>query len=337
MIRVLPWLMIGATYAAAQSGGYVNILRQQQQGSGVVWDRPVEASGEDLVTLPLENAGSSFQLWSISQATGVERLVDQTLLSAYLPSASLTIKTLDSHGTVPRTRIDQPFRVEIQATGLLVGDGFPLASSSILLDRHLDPAPQAGVTKNPNPQPVDSRLITNNGKTVLEFAASALTAPDPTRAAGEERFVLHVMAGKNLKQTRIAAGLLKVMPVASGEIKGISANATLSTVPDSLELVLTDLYPRSDTYLMLFNGSNIHGVEGSILKFHPLNVENAESTTLECKELGSALRRDGTYTLALISDTVYGRELLCNPITFQLQRGTAEAPAPEILLTDGPS
>ncbi|MCU0750741.1 MAG: hypothetical protein MUF13_14475, partial [Akkermansiaceae bacterium] len=150
MMQVLPWLMIGATYAAAQSSGYVNILRQEQQGSGVVWDRPVEASGEDLITLPLENAGSSFQLWSISQATGVEQLVDQTLVSAYLPSASVSIKTLDSHGRVPRTRIDQPFRVEIHASNLLVGDGFPLASSSILLDRHLSPAARPGVAENQN-------------------------------------------------------------------------------------------------------------------------------------------------------------------------------------------
>lgn len=337
MMRVLPWLMIGATYAAAQSSGYVNILRQQQQGSGVVWDRPVEASGEDHITLPLENAGSSFQLWSISQATGVERLVDQTLVSAYLPSASVSIKTLDSHGSVPRTRIDQPFRVEIQATGLLVGDGFPLASSSILLDRHLHPDTQPGLVENPNPQPVDSRLITHNGKTVLEFAASALTAPDPTLASGVERFVLHVMAGKNLKQTRISAAMLKVMPVASGEIKGIAANSKLTAVPENLELVLTDLYPRSDTYLMLFKGSNIHGAEGRILKFHPLNTEDAESTTLDYKDLGSAISGDGTYTLALISDTVYGRELLCPPTTFHLQRGSAEAPIPEVLLTDGPS
>jgi hypothetical protein len=29
---------------------------------------------------------------------------------------------------------------------------------------------------------------------------------------------------------------------------------------------------------------------------------------------------NGTYTLALVSETVYGRELLCAPITFELQR-----------------
>jgi hypothetical protein len=329
--------MIGATGAAAPSSGYVNILRQTQQGSGVIWDRPVESSGEDVVTLPLENRGAAFQLWSINQSTGVERLVDQTLLNAYLPSASLSIKTLDSSGRVPRTRIDQPFRVEINATGLLVGDGFPLASSSILLDRYLLPACGTELAENRNPYPADSRLISVNGKTVLEFAASALTASDPTRAAGEERFVLHVMAGKESKHTRIAAGLLKVMPVASGEIKGIAANATLSAAPEDLELVLTDLYPRSDTYLMLFPGPNIHGVDGSILKSHPLNTEDAESTTLHCKELGKALERDGTYTLALISDTVYGRELLCPPVTFHLQRGITAGPAPEALAGDGPS
>lgn len=333
MIRVLPLLIVGATCAAAQSGAYLNILRQEQQGSGVIWDRPVDASGEDTMTLPLENMGSAFQLWSLSRSTGHERLVDQTLLSAYLPTAHLSITTLDSHGSVPRTRIDQPFRVEIHASGLLVGGDFPLASSSLVLDRHLaetgSPTPGARLS--------DSRLISDNGKTVLEFPSSALTAPDATKACGEEKFVLHAVAGKQLKQTRIAAGILKVMPVASGEIKGIAHQATLTATPESLELVLTDLYPRSDTYLMVFKGRNIHGAEGTILKSYPLNVEDAQSTTLHCKELGSALRGDATYTLALISDTVYGRELLCAPITFQLQRNTAEAPAHEILLTDGPS
>ena len=52
-----------------------------------------------------------------------------------------------------------------------------------------------------------------------------------------------------------------------------------------------------------------------------LSRDHGGNVTID--QLDNHLSEDGTYTLALMSDTIYGRELLCDPLTFSVERGTA--------------
>ncbi len=88
----------------------------------------------------------------------------------------------------------------------------------------------------------------------------------------------------------------------------------------AVELLLNDLYPRSDTYLMLFEGTQITGVEGKIIKAFPMDRETTESHVLRLTDFDSHITVDGEYTLVLLSDTIYGREMLCDPVTFSINR-----------------
>lgn len=325
MKAIIPILLVTGLCAEAKpKSANLNFIRQHQQESKLVWDMPVPDVGAGPSALTLESGGALFQLWSIASSPPSDYLLDQKLVGAYLPKAEMKIVTLDPDGFVPRTRVDQPFRVEIHISDLLTGMDLPQAASSVLLERHLanysteqtyvDPVAAVSGT------PQSSGYLTANGQHVLAFPASALTAPDPTKAAGEEHFVIHALADENMPQTQITSAMVQVWPVASGEIKGITHGERYRFQLPQVELLLHDLYPRSDTHLLLFEGTQINGVDGKIIKAFPMDRESSQSHVLRVSELESKLTEDGDYTLVLVSETVFGREMLCAPVTFGINR-----------------
>jgi hypothetical protein len=338
MKYIITWLVIAVVPAAcAATNSYVNFVRQKQMESLVVWDMPVQPTGAAQSALTLENGGALFQLWTINQTQSIDHLLDQKLVGAYLPKATVKVTTLDPYSRVPRTRVDQPFKVEINITDLLTGVELPRSATSVLLERHLgsyaagsNSLDAAAVLAN---TPYSSAYLSANGKTVMQFSASSLTATDPTKASGEEHFAIHALADANVAQTQIASGFVQVWPIASGQIKGITPGQQLRFQAPPIELLLNDLYPRSDTYLLLYVGTQINGNSGVIVKSFPMDRETSESHVISVTELDSKLGNDGVYSLALVSDTVYGRELLCSPVSFNVKR-TMEVNAMQVNFSD---
>ena len=336
--------LLGTVAAFSETQANFHFIRQHQQTSGVVWDMPITVEGQSPSALSLESGGALFQLWAITPSPPRDYLLDQKLVGAYLPKAEVNVVTLDPNGTVPRTRVDQPFRVEIQISDLLTGLDLPLAASSVLLERHIAHFPQdpnTGEIRHAldpvqvlSGTPHTSALINSNGQHVLSYNASSVTAADPTKATGEEHFVIHALPDGDIPQSQIASAKVQVWPVASGEIKGIRHGDSLRFQPPQVELLLNDLYPRSDTYLLLFEGTEYQGVDGKIVKAFPMDRETSESHVLRVTELESKLVNDGDYTLVLVSETVYGREMLCPPVTFSIRR-TLQVNAMQVGYADG--
>lgn len=328
---VLPLFLIGAILAAAEAETDVSFIRQQQQATGVVWDMPVAPAEQPPSALLNNKGGTLLQLWNIEQEDARDHLVDQKIVGPYLPVVDIKMKTLDPYKPVARTRVDQPFIVEINVTGLLTGDGFPKSATNVVLERHVASFAEGENALYPaaviSGAPFRSAYINTNGATILKFPASALTARDPTTAAGEEHFVIHAISDGSLSQTQLASGFVQVWPIASGSIKGIAKGDVLHFEAPQIELVLNDLYPRSDTSLMLFEGTQINGVQGTTINSFPMNREICESHVITVDELDTHISGNGTYTLALMSDTIYGRELLCDPVTFSVKRETPTAMA----------
>lgn len=313
--------------ATAQSTGYLNFIRQNQQQTGVVWDMPVGPKGSSPAVMPLENGGSLFQLWAVRQSDAKSYLLDQKVVGAYLPKAKAKVTTLDPDGAIPRTRVDQPFVLEIDVSDLLTGLDLPEASSKVLLEHHIHSYTAGQGSLAPvdviSNTPINSVYIATNGPTHLKFPASALHAADPTKASGEEHFVVHVLADGDFGQTQIASASVQVWPIASGSIHGIIPGMKYRYQVPAIQLTLDDLYPRSDTSLMLYPGTEINGVEGKIIQAFPMDRDTCESHILKVEDFGSQLGEDGAYTVALMSTTVYGTELLCDPITFSIKRSIA--------------
>jgi len=324
MKTTVPILMLSLAAASANPQGNFHFIRQHQQTTSVVWDMPIELEGKSPSALTLETDGALFQLWTIASAPPRDYLLDQKLVGAYLPKAEVNIVTLDPYGKTPRTRVDQPFRVEIHVSDLLTGAELPLATSSVLLERHIANYPVDRQSLDPveaiSGTPHSSALITANGQHVLSYHASSLTAADPTKTSGEEHFVVHALPDGDMPQSQIASAMVQVWPVACGEIKGINRGDRIRFQMPQVELLLNDLYPRSDTYLLLFEGQQHEGVDGKIVKAFPMDRETSESHVLRVHELESRLTEDGDYTLVLVSETVFGREMLCAPVTFNIRR-----------------
>jgi hypothetical protein len=338
MKQALSLLLLAAVSASADSSTNLHFLRQHQQSSNIVWDMPVGLVGQSPSALGLESGGALFQLWAVSPTQTRDYLLDQKLVGAYLPKADVKVVTLDPNGKVPRTRVDQPFRVEIQISDLLTGAGLPLAASSVLLERHLAYFPAEPRVIDPvkavSGTPVNSGYLSANGQHVMLFPVSGLTANEPTKACGEEHFVIHALSEDSSSQSQIASAMVQVWPVASGEIKGIKNGDKLRFEVPQIELILNDLYPRSDTCLMLYKGTQVAGAEGRIVNAFPMDRDTSESHVLRISELESKIEEDGIYTLALISETVFGRELLCSPVTFNIRR-TLQVNAMQVGYSDG--
>jgi hypothetical protein len=338
MKRAVSIFLLSVLHASAGPEGYVNFIRQNQQADGVVWDMPVASNGSAPSALMLQRGGALFQLWTVEQLTAKDYLLDQKLVGAYLPVADIRITTLDPYPKIPRTRVDQPFVVDINLSGLLPVTDFPQASTSVLLERHLGNYGEGITSLEPakvvSSVPFSNAYLSANGKTSLRFDASSLTASDPTKASGEEHFVVHALSDGSLTQSQLASGFVQVWPVASGEIKGVKTGDEFRFQAPQIELLLNDLYPRSDTYLMLFEGTQVNGAKGSVVKAYPVDRETSESTVISVSELDSKITEDGTYTLALLSDTVFGRELLCETVTFHVRR-TLRINAMQVDYSDG--
>jgi hypothetical protein len=282
-------------------------IRVEHETTGVVWDMPssMAAAGRSRAIV---------RKWRIDRHTGHDELMEQRLTGPFLPTAEITLQTLDSDCAEPRTRVDQPFTLHIRTSGLLTDEGFPRSVSRVLLERQLSPGDSA------QPHSTTRAWIEQNGSTVLKFRVSGLTAGDPTKANGHETFLIHALSGDRRTEGPIAAAKVRVLPVASGEIHGLREGELVNRRAPKIELVLNDLYPKSATHLLLYEGREIHGNPGTPVKTLVIDQKNPLSTRVRVDDFSALMQANGHYTIALVSDTVYGRELLCDPVTFEIQR-----------------
>jgi hypothetical protein len=322
------YLLLGTllcSHAHAAGEGFVNFIRQQQKTTGVVWSMPVVPVGNGPSQLPLEQDGALFQLWTIEQATAKDHLLDQKLVGAYLPSAAISIRTLDPYSAVPRTRADQPFTVTFNVSGLLSGAGLPEASTRVLLEHHI--ANYKGAQKSiPAAQalsgtPLSSSYLIANGTSEQTFAVTNLKAADATLATGEEHFVIHALGDDSAEQTQLATAHVQVWPVASGTIQGIAPGERVRFHAPALTVNLNDLYPRSNTWIQVYKGGpqlNTAGtqVTGSVLI---LDQDRSDSRMLTVSDYDTALTDDGTYTMELLTETPFGIDRL-HHVTFVVDR-----------------
>lgn len=302
--RLLVLLTAGSATAPAESVPWVRI---EHETSGLVWDMPpsMAVQGRDRAIV---------RHWRIDRQSGSDELLEQKLTGPFLPAATIEVKTLDPAGDEPRTRVDQPFSLHIHASGLLTDEGYPRSVSRVLLERRM-------VSAGASQAHAASRAwIDRNGSTVLKFPVSGVTAGDPTKADGHETFVIHALAGDRRTEGPIAAAKVRVLPVASGEIRGLRQGELVNRRAPKIELVLHDLYPKSTTQLMLYEGREIHGNPGTPVKTLVIDRKDPLSTRIRVDDFSALMQANGHYTIALVSDTVYGRELLCDPVTFEIQR-----------------
>lgn len=319
----LGLLLSSAAFAADEP--FVNFIRQTQQDTGVVWAMPVASHGDAASPLVLEGKGSAFQLWTVEQATANEYLLDQQLVGAYLPTASVKVTTADPYTKVPRTRADQPFTVTYQISGLLSGAGVPDAATRVLMEHHTvnysKGQKSTPLTQALSGKPLESAYIATNGPATLSFPVTSLTAKDPTQAMGEEHFVIHALSDGSLSQTQIAGASVQIWPVASGSISGVTDGQRIRYNAPPLTVTVEDLYPNSYTWLQVYSGPPKLDSEGTVLDGSQLvlDQDTPHSDILSVSRYDQAFPKDGTYTIELLTQTPFGIDRL-HYVTVEVDR-----------------
>jgi hypothetical protein len=114
---------------------------------------------------------------------------------------------------------------------------------------------------------------------------------------------------------------VQVWPVASGTIAGLNDGDRIRSKAPQLTVTMTDLYPRSGTYLQAYKGP-----VGTAL--NPTRIVGAEKVldqstsldeTLVVADYDSVFTEDGQYTIELLTETPFGTERL-DHVTFTVNR-----------------
>ncbi|MCU0797508.1 MAG: hypothetical protein MUF31_16430 [Akkermansiaceae bacterium] len=327
---ILPALFALAVLpeASAQTSSYTNFIRQTILGTtpAVYWDASVASSGERLSPSALTIAGARYELWTVkSGTTPTSYLLDTAFVSAYSPTASVTIRTEDTRwtGAVPRTRADRPFSVDITVNGLLSGPTDPAASKSVRLLRH---GQSYGTTNGENIDRSQATLLSQaiidkNGKTTLDYAITSISGADRLKVRGEERFSVFTRNDDGSDDQQLVSRYLQIWPVASASISGVTAGQTIRFEAPKITISVNDLYPSSYTYTQIYKGPATLGKEGKVVSSAQLQIDQAtpESRVWVSEDYDDLIDDDGQWTIEVITQTVFGTERLAH-VTFNVNR-----------------
>jgi len=310
---------LAAGLVANPAADYVNFIRQTQADSGVEWDVTVASSGASLSPEGVGDPGSFFQLWSIHSPTAKTYLLDEQYVSSYLPSARLTINTMDPYTSVPRTRVDQPFSVTITVEGLYEGTDLtdiPDAALNVAFAHSVVNYPDGTHTlptgAGAAPIMIREGYVKANGDTVVRYELTNLSGADLTQVEGEERFTVSSLADYGIAASVMDSKRVQVWPVATGSISGLSKTKRYIDIPP-ITVILDDLYPASETYLRAYRGAPSSSppdpflVEGSYVL---LADSIPQARSLLINDVNDFFDKEGPYTLEIIHETPFGFDIL---------------------------
>ena len=332
----LSLLLVAAPAAHAQStsGSYTNFIRQYQLPSGVIYQLPVAANGQDQSPLPINPGGARFELWTVNSATAQSYNLESRYVASYVPMSTVTITSEDPYDVVPRTRADRPFFVTVTVDGLLLTDPTaPEAAKKVNLLRHVQPFAAGGTSvglDRTQATLLTQSYLEQNGTAPLTFAITSIPGADRTKVRGEERFSVFSLpdtrtdasSGQtyNAPAAQLASQRIEIWPVANGTMAGIAANQLIRYKMPVTTAVGYDLYPGSTTYVQAYKGAAQLGKVGVILGTAWVNTYNeAKNKDFNFSDYDVYFPDDGQWTMELLTKTPFGIDRLAH-VTFNLDR-----------------
>lgn len=310
--------------AGVDSGNYQFFIHQEQL-PGPTWQMLVAREGESLAPLALGEGGSKFELWAVRVSPPVTAyLLDTAVVSPYLPSASVTIRSEDPYPMLPRTRADRPFHVDVAVQGIVNTAEAPNSLKGVTLVRHAQsygPGGTGALLDREQATLLSETPITADGEQTLTFAVSGIPGAGYQDARGEERFSIVSQAGFELPAPMlISSRAIQVWPVAGGTISGLAPGQTIGPVLPEITIELNDLYPNSTTFAQVYQGSPQSGVTGTVLPGSRITLDDSvpANRTLVLNNYGSAFDSDGLWTLEILTQTPFGTDRITH-VTFSVE------------------
>lgn len=319
-------VLTGLISSVASAQSYTNFIRQVQVSTGVQWDATVAYQGTQASSLEVPLGGSRFELWTLLSSPLTSYLLDTKFVGAYVPSASVAIRTEDPYALIPRTRADRPFAVDITTSGLLSGSTYPDAAKSVTLLRHVQSYGAGGTGANLDRTQatlLSQASVTANGTQTLTYQVTSIPGSDRTAVRGEERYSVFSLADtvSAAPAAQLASQYVQIWPVANGSIAGISAGQKLRFAPPALTVTVNDLYPDSRMYVQVYKGTARLGVSGTIVPGSAVIVNDAvpQNRVILLKDYDALLPDDGQWTMELVTSTPFGIDRL-SAVTFTVDR-----------------
>lgn len=299
---------------AAQEVTWTNFLRQRQALTGVELQTNVANAGSRLSLLPLELEGAQFTIWTLKSGTGqTPMLLATQFVDAYQNSASVTVESGDPYALIPRTRVDKPFTVRLQVSGLrpITPGGDPTgtsvrfthSASNYGVGVHL---PHAGMTTST----VFNGDINQNGLHTFNFSGGNLSGTNVAASSGEENFTVSSLLGGGI-DTTLATGRIQIWPLSTVNISGITSNSTYTSMPE-VTFNYSRLYPESQTYVQVYPGPPALGTTGLTLNSSIITISDVtpQDRTFILRNWDHFLQQDGLHTMEVLHTTPWGMERL---------------------------
>lgn len=322
---IIAALLLGGSWVSAQTVSYTNFIRQVQYPSGVQWDASVAASGQQQSSLAINPGGARFELWTVaSTSPPTSYLLDSSYVGTYIPVATVVVRSEDGSSSIPRTRADRPFYVDVTVSGLLSGSKDPDPSKSVKFLRHVQSYGVGGTgvgIDRTQATLLTQSSITANGTQNLTFLVNSIPGADRSKVRGEERFSVFSIADYQAPESQIASQFIQVWPVADGTISGIAQNQLIRFSMPPVTLAVNDLYPTSTTYAQVYKGNPVIGTTGTIVAGSAVVISDSipQSRVLSLTSYDDVFSSDGRWTMEILTVTPFGIDRLAY-VSFDLDR-----------------
>lgn len=280
-----------------------------------MWDMQVAAQGSTLSPLPILPGGARFELWSISHTPLRSYLLDTTLVSPYLPTATVAIQSEDPFAAFPRTRADRGFQVHVTVAGILSGEFDPEHSKSVNFLRFVQSYGPGGTGAGIDPFQatlLSQASISTNGAQSFTYAINAVPGTDRAKVRGEETFKVVSIEDYSMPSGEIDSKAIQIWPVADGSISGITQGQVISGAVPPVTFTLNDLYPDSRTYAQVYRGSPQLGTSGTVVPGSSLLIKDVvpSNRILSVSNLDALFHSNGLWTMELLTQTPFGIDRL---------------------------
>lgn len=323
---LLPKLCLLLAFAAPLRGQvtYTNFIRQVQYPEGIQFDVTVAPNGEQLSALAINPGGARFELWTVRSSPLTSYLLASQYVGTYVPLATVALRSEDPYVTIPRTRADRPFFVDVTISGLLSGATDPVASKSVTFLRHVQSYGPGGTGVSIDRSAatlLEQSTINTNGSRTLTYAINAVPGTVRTKVRGEERFSVFSLPDTNAPASELGSRFIQIWPVADATIGGIVNGQLIRFIIPQLTLTLNDLYPNSSTYAQVYRGAAVLGTSGTIVPGSSFVVSDTvpANKVLTISNWDAVLTSDGQWTMEIITVTPFGTERLTS-VTFTVNR-----------------
>ena len=319
----------------AQTTGstFTNIVRQVQidaskpSSQWVQYDlQNVAATGDRLSHLAIDPGGARFELWTVKGTTPpVNYLLDTRYVSTYSPIAKVAIRSLDPYATIPRTRADHPFYVDITVNFLSADPAAPAGAKSVNLLQHMQSYGTAGNgigIDRTQATLLGTQSMTQNGTTTLTFTTNSIPGADRAKVRGEQRYSVFSVADYQAPSSQLASQFVQIWPVPNGSITGITNNQLVRFQMPTVTFAVTDVYPGSSVIAQAYKGPAILNTVGTRI-LGGCREYTSETVPVNHLESESAFKNifdtDGQWTIELLTESPFGLERLAY-VTFMLDR-----------------